>query len=389
MGGYRWDALIKGRLQDKKCLEMYGYKTYSQNDEDGIIEEIFDRVGTTNKTFIEFGVEDGLECNSHLLLHKGWNGLWIEGSEDSVNSIRKKFRPVLKNGRLKVINAFITRDNINDLFQNAGVTGSIDLLSIDVDGNDWYIFDAICSKAVVCPRVIITEYNGKFPPSVNWKMAYDKNHIWPQTDWHGASLKAFEELGLKYGYQLVGTNINGANAFFVKKELCENKFAEPATAEHLYTPLRLDIIHKNGHPADVFLGNQRENYGFFDYDDSIVRKQYGFFENEKDGEGNEWAWMSGKSAAILVNKQIKGSKVFIPYHVPELSNPIKAVVSIDGIKTNDILDTDGEIEVDISRAEEPLMVEIDLNRLWSPADEADSDGRKLGIQIKMSEIRVQ
>lgn len=211
-GGYRWDKATEQRLKNEKCLEGYGFKTYSQNDEDGIIEEIFDRIGTTNRTFIEFGVENGLESNCHLLLHKGWNGLWIDGGKEHYEQILIKFNPVIQNGQLKVTNAFITRENINELIEDAKIVGSIDLLSVDVDGNDYYIWEAI---NVVDPRVVIIEYNGKFPPSVDWKMAYDKNHIWPETDWHGASLKALQLLGESKGYQLVGTNINGANAFFV------------------------------------------------------------------------------------------------------------------------------------------------------------------------------
>ena len=76
----KWDIELEKRLKSNKHLEKYGFKVYSQSDEDGIIEEIFNRIGTTNKKFIEFGVENGLESNSHYLLLKGWNGLWIEGS---------------------------------------------------------------------------------------------------------------------------------------------------------------------------------------------------------------------------------------------------------------------------------------------------------------------
>ena len=85
----KFEDATRERLKDKKCLEYYGFKVYSQNDEDGIIEEIFNRVGTTNKIFIEFGVENGLECNSHYLLFKGWRGLWIDGgNKEEIQHIR-------------------------------------------------------------------------------------------------------------------------------------------------------------------------------------------------------------------------------------------------------------------------------------------------------------
>ena len=119
--GFCWDELTRQRMRNPKALEPYGYKVYSQNDEDGIIHEIFRRIGTKNKTFIEFGVQNGLESNCHLLLFYGWKGLWIEGSSDFCNEIEIKFRPVIQNGQLQIINAFVTKDNINEIIsKNAG-----------------------------------------------------------------------------------------------------------------------------------------------------------------------------------------------------------------------------------------------------------------------------
>ena len=109
------------RLKDQIRLERYGYKVYSQNDEDGIIAEIFRRIGTTNKKFIEFGVQDGLESNGHFLLHKGWQGLWLEGSPNYCEKIRNNFKGTITNKQLNVVNAFIDKDNINDLINGGGV----------------------------------------------------------------------------------------------------------------------------------------------------------------------------------------------------------------------------------------------------------------------------
>ena len=94
-GGLRWNLLTEKRLKKRKCLEQYGYKVYSQNDEDGIIQEIFRRIGVTNKTFIEFGVQNGLESNCHYLLFQGWNGLWMDGDGEAIREIQKRFYPVL------------------------------------------------------------------------------------------------------------------------------------------------------------------------------------------------------------------------------------------------------------------------------------------------------
>ena len=160
-GGLRWNLLTEKRLKKRKCLEQYGYKVYSQNDEDGIIQEIFRRIGVTNKTFIEFGVQNGLESNCHYLLFQGWNGLWMDGDGEAIREIQKRFYPVLKTGQLACKRAFITRGNINQLISEQGFSGEIDLLSIDVDGNDYYIWEAVTA---VSPRVVIIEYNVKLPP---------------------------------------------------------------------------------------------------------------------------------------------------------------------------------------------------------------------------------
>ncbi len=117
----KWDIELEKRLKSNKHLEKYGFKVYSQSDEDGIIEEIFNRIGTTNKKFIEFGVENGLESNSHYLLLKGWNGLWIEGSIEKYKEIKIKFKSAIANRKLTVINAFINKENINELISNSGI----------------------------------------------------------------------------------------------------------------------------------------------------------------------------------------------------------------------------------------------------------------------------
>lgn len=243
---------FKARLENPLYLERFGFKVYSQNDEDGIIEEIFNRIKTVNKTFVEFGVQNGLESNGHYLLHKGWKGLWIEGNGKAVNEIRQLFKKVIDDKRLTVVNDFITKDNINALIEKEGkISGEIDLLSIDIDGNDYWVWEAI---KCVNPRVVVIEYNGKFPPNFEWVMEYDANHIWQEDDKQGASLKSLEILGLKLGYQLVGTNIMGINAFFVKQDLAKDLFVKPAAAEKLYNPTRWTMQYISGHTSKEYIG---------------------------------------------------------------------------------------------------------------------------------------
>ena len=137
---YLRELLSDPKYDDLKRLEKYGYKIYSQHDEDEIIQEIFRQIGPTSRTFVEFGVEDGLENNTLKLLLEGWSGLWIEGNPAAVLKIKQKFFDVLESGRLQVMAAFIDRDNINSLI-GAHFTGEIDLLSIDIDGNDIYVLE--------------------------------------------------------------------------------------------------------------------------------------------------------------------------------------------------------------------------------------------------------
>lgn len=244
---------VKRKLSDPLYLERFGYKVYSQNDEDGIIAEIFNRIGTTNKTFVEFGVQDGLENNTHYLLHQGWSGLWIEGSKKFYNQVIKKFQKPISQNRLTIINAFINVKNINSLIETDGrMSGEIDLLSIDIDGNDYWVWEAIKS---VSARVVVIEYNAKFPPTCKWIMSYDENHIWNHDDEQGASLKALELLGERLGYQLVGTNLTGCNAFFVKSDLTKSLFASPASAENLYNSWKCNRIkYVSGHLSKRYIG---------------------------------------------------------------------------------------------------------------------------------------
>lgn len=234
-------------LASPKILSGYGYKVFSQSDEDGIISAIFDRIGRTNKTFVEFGVGDGLENNTVALLYEGWSGLWIEGSADLCRKINIGFESAIKSKQLKIINSFVTPENIDNLISSEIHVPEIDLLSVDIDGNDAHVFDRItCIK----PRVIVFEYNSKFGPSLSYCMAYDKNYIWRKTDRFGASLKYFELLLRDKGYSCVGCNIVGTNVFFVRNDLLEDHFHAPYTSENHFEPARYELVGlPSGHPC--------------------------------------------------------------------------------------------------------------------------------------------
>ena len=233
------DILNQPRYKDDKRLLKYGFKAYSQADEDGIIQEIFQRIGVTNKTFIEIGVGDGLENNTLFLLLKGWKGFWVDGDLKNIKAIHNKFLFLKDSGRLSIKQAWIDKDNIDSLINDFGLPQEIDLLSIDIDGNDYHVFKNIVS---LNPRVVVIEYNAKLPPPVKWVMTYNQCHTKTNTDYFGASLKSFEYLFQKKGYLLVGCNITGSNAFFVRKDLMEEHFHSDCSAENHYEDLKYWLL---------------------------------------------------------------------------------------------------------------------------------------------------
>jgi len=241
--------LIKNneRYKDSKNLIPFGNKIYSQNEEDGIIQEIFKRIGTTNKVFVEFGIGNGLENNTYALLFDGWTRLWIEGSKSATENISKALNKTINSGKLIVKNAFIYKSNINELISTSIKHDEIDLLSIDIDGNDIHIFNEIeCVNA----RVVVIEYNPKFAPPIKYCKKYKDDHIWNRDDNFGASLKFLELEFEKSGYSLVGCNITGSNAFFVRSDLTDDKFQKPYTAELHYEPSRRHLTsYSSGHKS--------------------------------------------------------------------------------------------------------------------------------------------
>jgi hypothetical protein len=191
-------------------------RRYSQNGEDGIIEYIFGRIGTTNKYFVELGTEDGKECNSRYLREKGWTGVGLDGNYES-ETVKKEW---------------ITRDNVEKLLRKYRVPKEFDLLSIDLDSNDYWIWKAITHFH---PRVVVIEYNACIPADKSLTIAYDPDFKSDGSSYFGASLKALDKLAREKGYVLVGCESRGVNAFFVREEAVVGIFKRE-TAEKLYRP---------------------------------------------------------------------------------------------------------------------------------------------------------
>lgn len=228
------------RFADPKRLLSSGYKVYSQNDEDGIIAEIFRRIGTASRRFVEFGVQDGLECNSTFLLLQGWTGVWFEGSPACATQAAKVF----KGWPIEILETLVTAENADTLITRAAADRELDLLSIDIDSNDYWVWKAITT---VRPRVVVIEYNGSFPPFIQKTIQYDPHFAWDGSNYFGASLGALAALGEEKGYALVGCCAAGVNAFFVRSDLTGDKFCLPFTAENHYEPPRYELSGSSGH----------------------------------------------------------------------------------------------------------------------------------------------
>lgn len=229
LAGIYVDKIIKNsKFENKKNLLRYGYKVFSQQDEDGIIDEIFERIGQKSKKFIEIGLETGIECNTTNLLFQNWSGLWIESNKKSIIEIEKNFSKFLKNN-LYLHCAKITPSNVNSIITKYFSHDiEIDLMSIDIGVHTYHVLEAINA---VKPRVIVTEYNAKYGSKLDWKVDYDENTNWDNTDYFGASLSAFEKMLKKKDYQLVGCNVTGVNAFFVRLDEYKDKFEENTSSK--------------------------------------------------------------------------------------------------------------------------------------------------------------
>lgn len=195
------------------------FKVFSQNGEDGILQYLINNVVIDNDIFVEFGVSNYREANTRfLLLNNNWKGLVIDGSADNIAAIKDE--PLYWKHELVAERHFITKDNINGIISGAGISGDIGLLSVDIDGNDYWVWQAI---DVTQPRVVVCEYNSVFggdvPVSVPYQENFDRAKAHPSCLYFGASLPALCLLAKQKGYDFVGSDSTGINAFFVRSDL--------------------------------------------------------------------------------------------------------------------------------------------------------------------------
>jgi hypothetical protein len=210
------------------------FKCFSQNGEDGILLYVFSLIGTVNRKAVEICAGDGIECNAaNLIVNHGWQGLLFDGNSEQV-ARGNEFYAACRTTWFAppaFANAWITAENVNALVGSHGVAGPVDLLSLDIDGNDYWIW-----KALDCiqPRVVVLEFNGSCGPDRSVTMSYDPDYrldLATQPYRCGASLPAFVKLGRAKGYRLVGVQSLGFNAFFVHEGVGEDLLPEVSPSE--------------------------------------------------------------------------------------------------------------------------------------------------------------
>jgi hypothetical protein len=209
---------IKGKLPDLQAAE---FKVFSQFGDDGIIQYLIRHLAVEPSVFVEFGVGDYRESNTRfLLMNNNWRGLIMDGNAASVARIKQD--PLCLFYGLTVGQEFITRENINDLLRKYGFTGPIGLLSVDIDGNDYWVWEAIDA---VDPVMVVCEYNSVFGAHRAVTTPYDPAFVRRQAHfsnlYYGASLKALCLLASRKGYVFIGSNSSGNNAYFIKRERLE------------------------------------------------------------------------------------------------------------------------------------------------------------------------
>jgi hypothetical protein len=230
--------------RDLNPLTRNPRRYFSQSDEDGILEKILQRlkIGNDGK-IIEFGVGDGRENNSLALISKGWTSYWVGGEKLFFN-----FQSTSKHNFKKI---WVTLDNLLDitrdaLFKLQANNTNVDVISMDLDGNDWYFIKNLLENSIY-PSVWVCEYNSKFPPGAVWVMPYNKDHVGGGNDYYGASFTAFVDLFEQHSYFPVACSVQGANIFFVRNEFKSNFQDIELTENELYQPPFFYLVPRWGH----------------------------------------------------------------------------------------------------------------------------------------------
>ncbi len=221
-----------------------GFRVFSQSDEDGLLLLIFAIIGTTDKRCFEMGLGHPIGCNTtNLVWNWGWESLFFEADPEIILRSQKLFatHPDSWLYPPRLVQSLVSAENINDLLKDAGFSGETDLFSLDLDGNDYWVWKNL---EVVQPRVVVAEYLNFWGPDQAMTIPYDKDFVRSEKepDYFGASLAALTNLAREKGYRLIGSNRYDYNAFFLKSGVGEDYFPEVTVASCLQHPFALDAI---------------------------------------------------------------------------------------------------------------------------------------------------
>ncbi len=226
-------------------LQKAEWGRFSQHGEDGVVEYLLDKVGINHKFIVEFGAHDGLNMSNsrYLIVEKGWQAFLIEADPTFYRQLNELYK---NDNNVILRNCFVTKDNINQLFRDAGTPQDFDVLSIDVDGPDYYLWEALTEFT---PKIVIVEYNSSKSPTDDYVVAEDKIFELGATKDEGASLLAFYNLGKKKGYQAVYTELYGSNLFFVHDSVIDNFNIEGINPTTLYQPPQFGELSGTAAPS--------------------------------------------------------------------------------------------------------------------------------------------
>ncbi len=238
---------IHKRLEEKKVNQyaLKGFKVYSQNEEDGIIEDIFNDIGIKNKIFCEIGIGNCIENNTHYLILKGWSGLWVDYKKKHISKLKRKLNVNQKILDFKI--SKVDKKNINNILENTNIFKNkenleIDFFSIDIDSYD---LECLMNLKFLNPRLICIEYNAKFKQNLKLEINKRKDFKWEYDDYFGSSLLAININLESKGYKLIATNITGSNAFFVRKDLLNKCKTKNQNIEDLFSPPNFELFNYN------------------------------------------------------------------------------------------------------------------------------------------------
>ena len=231
------ELLIQNHSKGNPLLK-YEHQTFSQNGEDGIINEIFNRMDITKGEFIEIGTGDGSENNTRLLLELGWKGTWIDGNPNCLKSINNNLGHFISSKKLNAQQNFVDSDNINSILKDNNISPDVDILSLDLDLTTHLVWESL---TYITPKVLVIEYNGFFPKNTLWKANIKGNESWDGSINMGASLSTIIQISDLKNYKFIGTELSGTNAFFVHQSV-----------QHYFT----DFIHIANHqPSRPYIVN--------------------------------------------------------------------------------------------------------------------------------------